>query len=467
MGHTWQSDFVPRLAVADVAGGDVAVCGLFTDPDQVHSQLGEERISFVAPYRSRSDLDWILRGLHLHPNIRHLVVCGDDPRATGEALIALWEEGLDENGRLPGSRGRLSPEMDGESVDAIRHDVEIWDWRARSLAEVASGIPGLPKRPPEREARIYPDIAVPDRATFLSRKTTFPIFTSDVGDGWLQLLNLVMRIGTEKKTSQGERIAEALNAVVTIELPATEGDPAGFLEFNAGDFDRYYRRFTSSPSEGESLRGYGDRLRDWDGIDQLEAVSDRLKKSLDTRSGTLVLLGADDLSAPQGAPSVISATFNVVDQRLFGSFVLRSLDVYTDWPFEALALVRLQYQVAQRLGIDVATASFVVHSAHLYERDWHRAQRALDESFKRPLPLQVDPSGIFLFGNDEGKARAMLLDHGASTIYWEEAFGDPEDLSWYIIDVMPWLLPQHIRYVGQECASLMRAIREGECYEQG
>jgi hypothetical protein len=61
----------------------------------------------------------------------------------------------------------------------------------------------------------------------------------------------------------------------------------------------------------------------------------------------------------------------------------------------------------------------------------------------------------------------MLLDHDASTIFWEGAFSDPEDLSWYIVDTMPWLHPQHIRYVGQECAALMRSIKEGEDYLQG
>jgi hypothetical protein len=61
----------------------------------------------------------------------------------------------------------------------------------------------------------------------------------------------------------------------------------------------------------------------------------------------------------------------------------------------------------------------------------------------------------------------MLLNHDASEIFWEDAFASPEDLSWYIVDVMPWLLPQHIRYVGQECAALMRAMKEGECYLQG
>ena len=74
---------------------------------------------------------------------------------------------------------------------------------------------------------------------------------------------------------------------------------------------------------------------------------------------------------------------------------------------------------------------------------------------------------MFLFGNDGGKARGMLLDHDAGSIYWEDAFVDAQELSWYVVDAMPWLLPQHIRYVGQECATLMRAMQEKECYLQG
>jgi hypothetical protein len=414
----------------------------------------------------------------LHPNVRHLVVCGDDLRVTAEALLALWRDGLDESGRLPGSRGRLSAELDAASVDALRGYVKVWDWRWRPPTEIAAGIADLPALPREREPSHLPDPVIPERKIFLSRKTSFPIFSSDVGDGWLQLLNLALRIGTEKQTADGERLAEALNAVVTIGLPAVAGEPEGdeergefptFLDFNQDDFDRYYRRFEASPSsERERPRhDYGERLRDWDGIDQLEALCDRLKKSPDTASGTAVFLGPHDLGDPRVAPGLISATFNAVERSLFGSFVLRSADLYTDWPLEAMALVRLQSEVAGRLGLEVGAATFVIHSAQLYERDWGRAQRVLDESFKRPLPLQVDHSGIFLFGNDGGRARAMLLDHDAGTIFWEDAFSDAEELSWYIVDVMPWLLPQHVRYVGQECSTLMRAIREGECYEQG
>ncbi|MBW2288696.1 MAG: hypothetical protein JRG80_07950 [Deltaproteobacteria bacterium] len=462
MEHSWQSDHLPKLEVSNLETGDVAVCGSFAEAGPILSELDRDRVAFVAPLGSRSDLEWLLRGLQLHPNIRQLVICGDDQRLTGEALLALWQAGLDESGRLSDSRGSLSPELDAASVDALRDDVRISDWRSQPLAEVASNLRQLPALSRNRELQTLPNPEIPERKIFHSRKSTFPIFASGVGDGWLQLLNLALRIGAEKQTANGERMAEALNAVVTIEPPTLEdggkqleAEFPDFLDFNQDEFDRRY------------FPCYDERLRDWNGIDQLEAVCDRLNKSLDTRSGSMVFLEPDDMARSKVGSGLISATFNAVDQQLCASFVLRSEDLYTDWPLEATALIRLQREVAKRTGLEAGAATFVIHSAHLYERDWARALRVLKEHFKRPLPLQVDPSGIFLFGNDGGKATAMLLDHSASTIFWEEGFSDPEDLSWYIVDVMPWLLPQHIRYVGQECAALMRAIRESECYVQG
>jgi hypothetical protein len=286
-----------------------------------------------------------------------------------------------------------------------------------------------------------------ERRVYRSRKTSFPIFSHDVGDSWLQLLNLVLRIGAEKSVEGGGRVAEALNAMVTVGLPVIAEDLEveaakpeafpSFLEFNREDFERHFEV--------------------WRGIDHVEMVCDRLKGRLAEQS----------VPAVQLSPNTLSASFDVVDGTLFGSFVIRSIDVFSDWPLEAMALSRLHGEVADRLGFELGAATFVIHCVRLHESDWARTEQVLAENFRRPLPLQVDHSGVFLFGNDGGQARAMLLDHDAATIYWEDAFDTPEQLSWYIVDTMPWLLPQHIRYVGQECATLMRAMQESECYLQG
>jgi hypothetical protein len=463
MEQTWQSNQLPRLDVQNLATGDVAICETTPCGPPARLQLhGDgDRVAFVAPLGSRADLEWLLRGLHLHPGIRHLLLCGDDPNAVGQALLALWKGGLDEGGRIPGGRGLLSPELDAATIGALREDIQLLDLRGKPLGGVTNAVGALPELSATRQSRALPNPEIPERKTFLSRKTSFPIFSSDVGDSWLQLLNLTLRIGTDKQSKGGERAAEALNAIVTISPPLledgeeqTQEEFPHFLDFNRDDFERFY------------LPRYGARFRDFQGANQLDAVRDRLRESPDTRSGTMVLLEPDE-TADEAAPALLSATFNVIDGQLFASFVLRSSDVYTAWPLEATALIRLQRDTAEGLGLQLGTATFIIQAAHLEERDFARAGRVLKESFKRPLPLHVDPSGVFLFGNDGGKARAMLLNHDASDIFWEDAFSDPEDLSWYIVDVMPWLLPQHIRYVGQECASLMRAMRESECYLQG
>ena len=476
MIHTWQSNHLKKLELANVDAGDIAVCGSFAGGEPILPGLDPARVSFVAPLDSRSDLEWLLRGLLLHPNIHHLILCGDDLRVSGEALLALWLEGLDESGRIPGGRGPLSDEISADSIERLRSGIQLHDCRGRPPGELQDAMRELATAAGERQAETPAEVEIPERKVFLSRKTSFPIYANDLGDSWLQLLNLTLRIGSEKHTSEGEALTEALNVIVTVGLPVIAEDlevevepPEAFpsyFEFNREDFERYYQRF-EGPTHTSPKNDDSPRLRSRGGRDRIEEVCDRLQKSLDLQSATVVLLEPSDLTDSGLAPNTISATFNVVDEKLYGSFVLRSADLYNDWPLEAMALIRLQHDVAGRLGLEAGAATFVIHAAHLYQRDWVRSERVLRQAFKRPLPLQVDHSGVFLFGNDKGEARGMLLDHDAATIFWEDAFSSPVELSWYIVDAMPWLLPQHIRYVGQECASLQHAMQAEECYLQG
>lgn len=440
----------PDVECANREAGDVALCA--ADAALQLPPQAARRVGFAAPLASRSHLDELLRTLHRHPAVRTLILCGDAGAPAEEALLALWREGLDARGQLPGSRGALSPELDAVAVETLRRSVRIEDWRGRPLPDVARDVARLQVLPRDRDKREFAAPVPRERTVFPSRRTTFPLFCSGVADAWLQLLNLVLRTGLERRTPEGARIAESLNAVVTIEPTAAGEELPDFLEFDQQDFEHYCHAMEARlPHTAAGL----------------EALSRQLRETGVADCDLAGRAGREDSHESRRVPGLLSVTYNLVDEKLFASFVFRGLDVWTDWPLQAAALARLQRRVAAGIGRAPGTSVFVIQSARLDDRDWHRAWTALADHFKRPLPLQIDPAGIFLFGNDGGKARAMLLDHGASTIFWEEAFSDPEDLSWYIVDVMPWLLPQHIRYVGQECASLMRAIREGECYVQG
>ncbi len=477
--HTWESQYVRKLNWRNSASGDIAVCSLHSPVKAIAAQVDLNRVSFVGTLNSKTDLGWLLRGLYLNPSIRNIVLCGDDPAMLGEVLTALWQDGINQEGKVEGSGWSLYPEMDCEAVDQLRRYVTLWDWRDKSPREVAEQLDRVPFLPKEMEQRTFPPIVIAPRVTFPSRKTSFPMFADDLGDGWLQLLNMVLRCGLVKCSEEGDRVADALNAVLTIELDQEEEGPASFFEFNRDEFETYYRHFmSSSPSEYRDY-SYGQRLQEAPlrrskggeetvRMNQLQRVVEQLKKSQDSRSGTMVLLDPIDLQvANEGAPNIISVTFDILDGELFGSCVLRATDIYNEWPLEAMSLVRLQREVAAELGVPVGSATFIIHSAHINEGNWKQGWRLLEDHFKRPLPLKTDPAGLFLFGIENGKSRGMLITHEADAVLWEGEFDDPEDLSWYLLDVMPWLMPQHTRYIGQECAALMRALKDGGCYVQG
>jgi thymidylate synthase len=317
----------------------------------------------------------------------------------------------------------------------------------------------------------------PQQTTFPSRKTVFPLFVEELGDGWLQLINLVTHCGMVKGTRSGDRLTEVLNAVLTVKLTDEEGPIPPCFDFGADELESYYRHFVSlSPPEDVDYT-YGERLQNWswfnretnsmEQVNQLERTIARLESSHDTKGGTMVLLGPTDLDRLNDAPGVVSATFNIVDERLYGTYVIRSDDIYNAWPFNALSLTRLQREVSKRIGIPVDSATFISHSAHIYERDWDKAQAKLDEWFKRPLPFQADCSGLFFFSVENGVAKALFVTPEVDRVLWEGESPEPEELIRYIVDTMPWLAAQHIRYLGEEGAKLARALKEGVPYEQG
>ncbi len=475
--HTWESECLPKLEVRDAATGDIGVCTLWTPLNRIRLYLNLPRINIIGPLRTKMGLGWLLRGLYLYPAIRNLVICGKDLSMTGDALLTLWEEGLTEDNTLPRSGGKLYPEMDREAVDLLRKYVKVWDWRTKSLEEVGRDISNIPYLGGEMEPRSFPPVAIPEQTTFPSRKTTFTLFAEEVGDGWLQLVNLVMRCGTVKGTRRGDRLTEVLNAVVTVKLASEEGTLPCCFDFGADEFEAYYGHFLSlSPREDVDYT-CGERLQSWswfnqetnrmEKVNQLERTIDRLQRSHDTKRGTMVLLGLTDLDRLDDAPCVVLVTFNIADERLYGTYVIRSDDVYNAWPFSALSLIRLQREVSKRIGIPVDSATFISHSAHIYERDWDKAWAKLNKWFKRPLPFQADPSGLFFFSLDNGVARALFVSPEVDRVLWEEESRNPEDLIRHIVDAMPWLTAQHIRYLGEEGAKLTRALEEGVPYEQG
>lgn len=76
-------------------------------------------------------IDKVIKNIITNPTIRILVVAGRDPQGhySGKTLLALWENGVDENMRVVGSPGKrpVLRNVTREEVEAFRKQVQVAD----------------------------------------------------------------------------------------------------------------------------------------------------------------------------------------------------------------------------------------------------------------------------------------------------------------------------------------------------
>ncbi len=500
---TWDSECRTSLVFPN-PDGDVAICGLWTKTEDIAAGRvfgGPEcaaRVAISGPLRTPIGIGWMLRGLWLHPNIRHVVVTGQDLSHTGAAIVDLWREGLTPDGRVPGMGWAMRPPIDAESIDRLRDDVTVWDWRGVDDAEVCRRVAGLEQRGgATRDVREFPPVEISERLQLPSRGTLFPIAAESVGEGWLHVLNAVMSCGETKGTRKGDRLKEIVNTAVVIDPRYLPDDPveAPFFDFSREGFESYWGDFIARQKPSGQDYSYGERMQSWPmpppgatlaqlpatallrellargrdrvlrrtrnggapalvTVDQLAAVRERLRRSPDTKRGTIVFLGPTDMEELDDAPCLSMATFNRWGGRLFGTFVIRSNDMYGAWPHNALSLRRLQKDMAHELGVEPGATTIISHSAHIYERHWEQAYAKVDEwldsgkimKWYRELGwdgpaggLRPDPAGNFEFAQSPEGVRIRLMSQEADEVLREASGANPRPLLRAMLYRMPWI----------------------------
>lgn len=136
----------------------VAVCTLNSD------EL-VERLSAMQPpglaivgtlHTENLGIEHLIRNLLPNPNVRFLVVCGEDTRKAighlpGQTLVSLMKHGIDDQGRILHALGKrpVLKNISGEHVEAFRRRIELIDLLGVSdLARIAEDISDLTSRNP-------------------------------------------------------------------------------------------------------------------------------------------------------------------------------------------------------------------------------------------------------------------------------------------------------------------------------
>jgi thymidylate synthase len=445
--------FRPVYRASSLLLGDpaspVGVVTLWTLKEKVAARLDPADYAAIGQlYSPTQGLDYLVRNLLANPSIRYLVLTGQDLSGSGAALRAFFELGVREGTtglgvpcwRIPADvESFVGRDVEGTALERLRRHVRLVVCPDRAdLRALIRSLPADAGKPTLVEPLLFPrrepvaGAAVGEGAVYVVRGGT-------VAEAWVQLLHAVWTFGRICDTQYDGKQKEVLDLVSVI----SDEDPdrpflPDYLPCTPAQLERYLPTVLTAdaPRVAESLDReevrytYGQRLRAYFGVDQIEDVVASLARDPRTRAAAASLWDPRTDHVLGGPPCLNHLWFRIVDRApdrmLTLTATLRSNDVYKAWPENALALRKLQAAVRAEVmgrtgtGLDLGDLVVISESAHVYDDDWEATQHVLARQYPElaaRLRERRDPRGNFLVeigtgigtGTEQGALRVERL----------------------------------------------------------
>lgn len=154
-------------------------------------------------------------------------------------------------------------------------------------------------------------------------------------------------------------------------------------------------KYQDESTDHKTVRsGYGDRLFNWRGIDQVSNVIDLLRRKPTTRQAVIQIIAAEDIdSGETSIPCTCTLQFLQRDGKLHLFVAMRSNDAYLGFPHDVFAFTMLQEIIARTLNTEMGTYIHTVGSFHLYDKNEEGAKDYLNEGFQNIIPMMPMPTG--------------------------------------------------------------------------
>ena len=407
--------------------GDVGVATLWSRVPQVVKVLEElaidlsadgSRIAVVANLYGNG-LPQMLRNLLWNPQIRHILVLGQDLSGSRQELINFFALGLEETDYLGSPAHRIKGTariIDAEVVPAhFEARISVTALGKTSEPETRDGLLAFFRDLPPQEPVLAQRVHVPIPQTEVTRFPSEPRNHSILRDGpleaWQELVFRLVRFGQRSRLKKGERV-ELQNVKVVVEAPREE--PPELLErygFSLAKFQQYQRRILDPVKPPEIEYTYGNRMRGYyryrdEPVDSLEIAVRRLREDPESRHAYVALWdNARDLPVGHGCPCLVSLFFRRFEDRLTLTATFRSHNTMDAWLENFYGLMAIQRYVAERVEMPLGPITVFSHSISISPDALDRAKPIAQE---KRTDDQLDPA--------TGKREPRYDYHGDFTV---------------------------------------------------
>lgn len=398
--------FRERLYLAE---GDVGIVTLWTAKEKLIEKLDEKakkRIAIVGQLYTKGGIEYVVRNSFLNPSLRYLIVWGEDLNGSGQVIAG---KGLEEIAKYCG----LVPKREVRKWLKV---TEIIDLRGESGDRVIKVIKGLKiMKAWAKKAKKFKleEVKGEERQ---SERSVFRVEAKTIGEAWLEILDNILKFGRMVPRVQvyGGEERVVLNMISVIkEEDISQPKIWPYFNFNREDLRKYFKNFFK-PERGEEPYTYGERLFayeiDGEVIDQVAMMAEKLK-SFSYNKGALAVLwqaGIDNFGKrkPWRTPCLTLVQGFCLEDKLFLTAYFRSNDMYGAWPQNALALRKLQTELANKIGKQTGDLTIISSTAFIDGNDLPAAGKVVKEN--RTMKFEPDPRG---YVRVELEGREMVVKH--------------------------------------------------------
>lgn len=176
----------------------------------------------------------------------------------------------------------------------------------------------------------------------------------------------------------GNKTKEVHNILVTIEHPLDEKNMICPIITKA-ELDIYADCHLDWKKAEEAGFIPGIRISKFLGVSQSRRIKDLLLKTPNSRRASIITCNPQTDWDDDRPPCLLLIDLKIREDELLMTGVLRSNDMYRTWPANAYSLARLLEKFSKELKIKPGHLDILSISAHIYEEDLDKAERALIE----------------------------------------------------------------------------------------
>jgi thymidylate synthase len=243
---------------------------------------------------------------------------------------------------------------------------------------------------------------------------------SNANTAYRQILSDILKQGKEIKakktlsTGSGKTTKDLWNYSIKLENPTDSVVKSEINKFKVAgavsrfiwmmgannrikDIEFYWGKGVGNFSDDEIIMpgsNYGARMiTPRPGMNQIESVIERLKTNPTTRRGAISIYHPEDaVRNSKDIPCAFGIFYTIRDGKLNTTIIMRSNNASFLFPYNIFEFSLLSEVVANEVGVEMGELHFQAVSMHLYENDFEKASKIIEESefkdysFSNPIP---------------------------------------------------------------------------------